>query len=173
MNQKRRAVTLIELTAALTVLSLLWLAVTSVLYSMHRANHRLRIELQQDQAFDRFSIRLRRDAHEASSASINEEPDRSSELVLSAAQATSVHYGASVDGFYRVVRKGDSTVHQDEFRTGNATSGWELDTSGNSTMIVLTLTSNDKQGQSITPRKIKASVATVKPPVVHAPETSL
>ncbi|MDA1051498.1 MAG: type II secretion system protein [Planctomycetota bacterium] len=172
MKRQRAGFTLLELTVVLTVLSLVWLCITSVLYTLYRADHRLRDDLQSEQAVDRFAMRLRLDAHDASSANLLERNDGGSELVLLTVDGRAIHYGMSDEGIYRVVRKSEAVVHQDAFLTGRAVPEWELHSPDDPSLIVLTLTSRDSRTQSTRVRHIKAAVSTANLPVAESPEAS-
>lgn len=172
MKRRRAAFTLIEILVVLSVLSLVWLSITCVLYTLYRADHRLRDGLQREQAIDRFAIRLRLDAHAASSANLLELAEGGSELVLSNVDERSIHYSVSEEGISRFVRQGDAVLHQDKFLTGRAASEWVLRSSGNSTLIFLTLTLQDERTQSTRVQRIKAAVTQANATLVRSAETS-
>jgi len=171
---RRRCVgfTLIELLVVMTVLSLVWLSITCALNKLYRADQRLRDELQREQAMDRFAMRLRLDAHAASSAKLLEAAEGGEELVLSTEDERSIHYGSLEEGLYRVVRRGEAVLHRDKFLTGRATSEWVLQSPENPSLIVVTLTTRDRRTQSTRVRQIKAAVSSAKATVVGSAETS-
>jgi prepilin-type N-terminal cleavage/methylation domain-containing protein len=155
---RRRAFTLIEVTVVLTVLSIVWLSVTTVLYTLYRADHRLRDDLQREQAIDRVSMRLRLDTHEANSARIVLTDDGTNELVLLVADDKSIHYGMEEAHLYRIVREGDAVLHRDRFLVGRATSEWTLHHGEEASLVVLTLTAVDKRTEATRVWQIKAAV---------------
>jgi len=172
MRRRRDGFTLIELTVVLTVLSLVWLSITCVLYTLYHADHRLRDDLQREHALDRFAMRLRLDAHAASSANLLELAEGGNELVLSTVEERSIHYGMSDEGVYRVVQQGEAVLHRDNFLTGRATCAWVLQPPDNPKLIVVTLTTRDGRTQSTRVLQIKAAVTSAKATVVGATETS-
>ena len=172
MRRQHAGFTLIELTVVLTVLSLVWLSVTCVLYTLFRADHRLRIELQSEYAIDRFAARLRLDAHAASSATSIEVATGGRELVLSNVDERAIHYGMSDEGVYRVVREGETVLHRDTFLTGRATSEWELHTPEIPSLTIVTWTSRDGHAASARVLRIKAAVASDHATVVAPAEVS-
>lgn len=172
MRRRHAGFTLIELTVVLTVLSLVWLSVTCVLYTLFRADHRLRNELQSEYAIDRFALRLRLDAHAASSANVIEVTTGGSELVLSHGDERAIHYGMSDEGVYRVVRQGETVLHRDTFLTGRATSEWELHMPAVPSLTIVTWTSRDGRAASTRVRRIKAAVASDQPKVIAPAEVS-
>lgn len=172
MRRRHAGFTLIELTVVLTVLSLIWLSITCVLYTLFRADHRLRNELQSEYAIDRFALRLRLDAHAASSANIMEVATGGNELVLSTVDERAIHYGMSDEGLYRVVREGETVLHRDTFLTGRATSEWELHMPSELSLIVVTWTSRDDRTESTRVRRIKAATASHPATVVEPAEVS-
>ena len=159
MRPRRTGVTLIELIVVMTVLSVVWLSITTVLYTLYRADHRLRDDLQCEFAMDRLANRLRLDAHSATSANLLDLAEGGHELVLSIADERNVHYGLSDEGVYRIVRKGAAILHQDVFLVGHATANWELRSPPDPWVIVLTLTTREGRSQSTRVRRIKAAVA--------------
>ena len=172
MRRRHAGFTLIELTVVLTILSLIWLSVTCVLYTLFRADHRLRDELQREYAIDRFAVRLRLDAHAASSGNIIEVTTGGRELVLSHGDERAIHYGMSDEGVYRVVREGETVLHRDTFLTGRATSEWELHMPGDLPLIVVTWTYRDGRTESTRVRRIKAATASHQATVVELVEVS-
>lgn len=159
MKPRRAGVTLIELIVVMTVLSVVRLSITTVLYTLYRADHRLRDDLQCEFAMDRLANRLRLDAHSATSANLLDLAEGGHELVLSIADERNVHYGLSDEGVYRIVRKGAAILHQDVFLVGHATADWELRSTEDPSLIVLTLTTQEGRSQSTRVRRIKAAVA--------------
>ncbi|MBC8356240.1 MAG: prepilin-type N-terminal cleavage/methylation domain-containing protein [Planctomycetes bacterium] len=169
---RRRAFSLIELTVVLTVLSLVWLIVTSVIYTLYRADHRLRDDLQHEQALDSFVMRLRLDTHEARAAVLAPIAAGGTELVLSTADDKSIHYGVSEEGIYRVVQQADAVVHRDTFVIGRATGVWKLLPEETSSLVALTLTSRHGRSQTNRVRHIKAAVATAGVTLQESAEAS-
>ncbi|MCA9121650.1 MAG: prepilin-type N-terminal cleavage/methylation domain-containing protein [Planctomycetaceae bacterium] len=159
MMRRRDGVTLIELTVVLTILSLVWLSVTCVLYSLYRADQRLRDDLQRDHALDRLAMRLRLDAHAASSVSVNNVDDNISELVLTVDGTRSVHYSDFEGGVYRIVRQGEAVIHQDAFLTGRGKTEWQIETGQVGRLIDATLTVQVVPVGTRWTRNIKAAVA--------------
>ena len=172
MRQRTRGFSLIELTAVLTVLSLVWLSITCILYTLYRADHRLRDELQREHAIDRFTMRLRLDSHAATSARLLETPEGSSELVLSAKDDRKIHYSMADEGLRRVVREGELVVHRDTFLTGRSVSQWRLQPADDPSLVVLTVTSRDKRSRTVRARQIKAAVALANRTVLEPLEES-
>ena len=172
MRRQRNGFTLIEVTVVLTILSVVWLSITCVLYSLYRAEHRLRDELQRERAINRLAMRLRLDAHAAASAKLLKLNGGGDELVLSTEDERSIHYGRSDEGVYRVVRSGEMVLHQDSFFIGQATFEWVLQSREDPSLIVLALTAWDERTRSTRVRRIKAAVTTGKVAVVGSAETS-
>lgn len=172
MRRRRVGFTLIELTVVLTILSLVWLSVTGVLYTLYRADQRVRDDLQHEHAFDRFAMRLRLDAHAANSANLLELADGGHELVLTSASDRAIHYGMTSAGIYRIVRQGEVVLHRDAFIMGRATVQWELHSPEEPALIVLTWTSRDERTKAARVRQIKAAVASTSGAIAKAPETS-
>ena len=170
MKRPRMGSTLIELTVVLTVLSLVWLSITCALYTLYRADIRLRDDLQYEQSLDRFAMRLRLDAHAASSAELVERDEGGKELVLSTEGRRSIHYGISDQGVYRVVREGEAILHRDKFLTSRVTSQWELQSPQEHALIVVTLAERDARSQATRVQQIKASVAPAKAMIAGAGE---
>jgi len=158
---RRHGVTLIELLVVMTILSLVWLSITSVLYSLYRADHRLRDDLQREHALDRCAMRLRLDAHAASSVNLVEQEDGTTELVLASDDERSIHYGEAEQGVYRVVLRAETVLHQDIFLTGNANSEWTLQRADDATLVTLTMTSESKGSAMSRVRRIKTGVAPI------------
>jgi prepilin-type N-terminal cleavage/methylation domain-containing protein len=173
MRQRRAGFTLIELTVVMTILSLVWLSITCVLYTLYRADHRLRDELQHEHAMNRLATRLRLDAHTAHSANLLDRAEGGNELVLTTVEQRNVHYGVSDEGVYRIVRKDEAILHRDVFRVGRVTEQWELRSSADPSLIVVTLTSRDGRSQSTRIQRIKAAVATTQVAVAKTTEASL
>ncbi len=170
--RRRHGFTLIEMIVVMTVLSVVWLSITCVLYTLYRADHRLRDDLQREHAIDRFAMRLRLDARAASSANLLANAEGGDELVLSTVEERSIHYGLSDEGVYRIVRQGEAILHRDMFFTGRATSEWALRSPDDPTLVILTLTFRDGRTQSTRVRQIKAAVTQPKATVVESAETS-
>lgn len=170
--RRRPGFTLIELSAVMAILSLVWISVTSVLYTMHRADHRLRDELQRDQALNRLAMRLRTDAHTAFSASLADVETGGSELVLINSDERSIHYGRSDEGVYRTVRQGSTVLHTDRFLVGRGTAEWNIRTSEGLTLVTLSLTRRDERSEAVHVRRINAAVAPVRVRIAEATEAS-
>jgi hypothetical protein len=142
------------------------------LYTLYRADHRLRDDLQREHALDRFAMRLRLDAHAASSPNLLELAEGGLELVLLTVDERSIHYGMSDEGVYRVVQQGEAVVHRDKFLTGRATVAWELQPLDNPSLIVVTFTTRDGRTQATRVRQVKAAVTSARAAVVGAAEIS-
>jgi hypothetical protein len=117
-------------------------------------------------------MRLRLDAHAASSAELVELAEGGHEIVLSTVDERTIHYGMSEEGVYRVVREGETVLHRDKFLTGRATGEWVLQAPEDHAMIVVTLTARDTRAQSTRVRRIKAAVASASATIVRVRETS-
>lgn len=170
--KRRYGVTLIELLVVMTILSFVWLSISSVLYSLYRADHRLRDDLQREHALDQCTIRLRLDAHAASSAKLVELESGTTELVLSSDDKRSIHYGKAEQGIYRVVVRSEMVLHQDIFLTGHATSEWALHRADDAVLVTLTLTSQTEGSDVTRIRRIKTAVTPMTLSVAKATEAS-
>jgi prepilin-type N-terminal cleavage/methylation domain-containing protein len=130
MMRRRRGYTLTECLVAITLLGTLLGTVTLTLGVMYRADRNLRDAVDQERALEQFTARFRSDAHQASSASVNEAAEANNaparELMLKSSADQTIHYTLHPQDVERVVRRGETIVHRETYNLAVAASGWQL-----------------------------------------------
>lgn len=131
MMPRRRAHTLTECLVAITLLGTLLGTVTLTLGVMYRADRNLRDVVDQERALEQFATRFRSDAHQASSASVNEAAEANNaparELVLKSSADQTIHYTLHPQDVERVVRRGETIVHRETYNLAAAATGaWQV-----------------------------------------------
>ena len=130
MKQLRRGYTLIESLVVIVLTSTTLTVVTVTMHTLHRAEHRLREDLQSQRALEQLAFRLRQDSHGAASAAIGEVTEaRSRSLTLVTPDEQRIEYSSAGTGIERVVRRGETISHRDRFLLAAAAdSFWTIDT---------------------------------------------
>ncbi len=158
MNRKRTAVTLIEVTMTLTILSVVWLAITTTIYTLHRADHRVRDALQAERSVDQFAMRLRSDAHSAIDVTLRTNEDDSEQLRLSVSANREVHYRFTDGLIQRTIIEANKSIGHDSFATNCVGVQWELVEFDTSALVVARLRSRDKKTDASRRREVKAAL---------------
>jgi type II secretory pathway pseudopilin PulG len=130
MSPSRPAKTLLEVVVVISILTLVMsLSVTS-LATLFRIHRQFRQDNDQAAEMDRLATRLRLDAHEAVSATLDDD------CVLTLVDGRTVHYAYDMPRLTRDVRTGSQTLHHDRFRLPKAASvTFERDKNVSGTLI--------------------------------------
>jgi hypothetical protein len=160
MKQPRRsAVSLVEMQVVITLMAVL-VGLTGVcLHGMVRAHDRLRTNTQRRVSVDRFSLRLRTDAHAAIAARLDDD-QATRTLVLTAADGSEIVYRAEASEVSRMVRHAETVRHRDTHHLpGVASVEWEL---SEGAQLAVVLDSGPTQGvekyATAPPIRIEAAV---------------
>lgn len=128
-KSRRRGYTLVETLVAVTLLGSLLGTVTLTLSVMYRADRNLRDCMEQERTLEQFTVRLRLDAHQALSASVNKPAQAGAptqELLLKSTGDQTIRYTLRPRDVERVVRRGESMVHRETYGLAATGAGWGL-----------------------------------------------
>ncbi len=163
MNAKRRAFTLIELLAAMAVLSVIFATMLLTLYAMQKTSHGFTDAIAATTQQQRFTIQLRTDAHQAQNATLqpaDSDETASTVLEMTFADDEIVEYRLNEDQIERRMRSGATVVHQESYSVSPVLeTGWSLDNTRPTPMLTVHLHQNAGNGSGRTPTLIPLTVA--------------
>jgi len=120
-----------------TVGAMILTSVSVALHSLFGVDRRMRQEVVQTTMLTRLSIVFRRDAHEAVSASVENEPNKPVRLVLTMADGQTIEYTAEPSRLVRIARDGEERRHREVFALPDrAVVGWETEAVETNTLII-------------------------------------
>ena len=162
MNTRRKAFTLIELLAVMTVFSAIFGTVMLTLHAMQKTSRGFSQGLAASAQLQRFATQLRSDAHQASDAELKlADPENTAttllELTLTDKQV--VTYQLYEDRIERRAISDGTIVHQDSFSVSPVRDqGWSLDEKRPSPLLTVHLNRNAGNGSDTVPTLIPIRV---------------
>ncbi len=172
MTRNRPGVTLIEVSVALSILSIVWLCITTTLYTLHRADRRQRDELQGEQSLNRFALRLRSETHSAHAATLDVDDDGTERLTLSFFDERNVRYHFSNGAIHRTVTQNEATLSRDTFAINCVGVKWELVELDATMIAVARLSWNDPKSEAAQERAVKAALPWIERSIKREEEPS-
>jgi len=134
MKRSRCGKSLLELVVVISIMSIVLGMSATSLATLFRVNAQLSRDAQQAQALDRLAARLRSDAHQAASASLDEG------CTLTLADGSAVRYAFVAPKIIREVRRDGAIAHHDTFALPkNATARFESGGDANPRLIRLSV----------------------------------
>lgn len=153
MKRSPRGFTLIEMLLAMVLFSTVLTVVAVALGGLARADRKSRDRIDRQRSLQRFVVRLRRDIHEASSATIspveaipldaNADEDlstRKQTFTLARDDGRTIHFQPTDDGIVRTVMADDTLQHREFYSWGSqSVAAWSMDTTQELPMAILAL----------------------------------
>ena len=163
--KRRQAYTLVEMIVAIGLTAVTLSVTAMTMHSLHRAEHRIRDDFQQQRTLKRLATQLRQDAHEASTALVMNDQDPNNpaarQITLAMSDGKSVRYAVHTDRIERDVLKESSVQHRETFRLLGPGSKWavqELDGRTILTLHLIDVVQQPSAAQDVTNLEIHAAV---------------
>lgn len=141
MKRIRRGYTLIESLVVIALTTVTLTITTVTMHALHRADRRVRDDLQGQRSLGQLAAQLRSDAHEALSSDTlggtYTSPPRA--LTLALAGGRSVQYSVTANSIERVMRLNGAIEHREIFRLAFPDSHWSVDAARDHTLLSLHL----------------------------------
>ena len=169
MRPKKTGFTLVELIAALALVSTILTVVAVALGGLARADRSARLRIDQQRRFQQFVVQLRTDLHTASSVEMVESdmPATSgggptisaTSLLLTCNDGRSFRYQATEQGVERSLIRNEQPPHREAFTWGKTSSlRWTIETEHEVPMVVLELTMADHAARPATHHVVRTAL---------------
>jgi hypothetical protein len=148
--KQRHAYSLVEMVVAIGLTAVILSVTAMTMHSLHRAEHRMRGDFQQQRTLKRLVTQLRQDAHAASSASVAKGQDANTpaqQVTLEMPDGKAIRYAVHTNRFEREVLEKSNVEHRETFRLLGPNSKWTIKELDGRTLLTLHLI-NAAQQQS-------------------------
>lgn len=166
MIARRRGYTLLEMLTAFALLGTTWATIALTLHSLQRAERRMHDAFADANSIDRFSARLRADAHVSDAASIDASEDVPA-LILSQSGERRVRYRQLPEGIERSVLQAGEIAHRDVFHLADVDTRWLVDEENAVQMVQVHLHRTDVNPRAEVAQLVKAAVSTTTEPAAE------
>ena len=146
--KQRQAYTLVEMVVAIGLTAVTLSVTAMTMHSLHRAEHRMRDDFQEQRTLKRLVAQLRQDAHEASSASLTNELDANSparQVTLEMPDGKPIRYAIHTNRFEREVLDESNVAHRETFRLVAPNSKWTVKAVDGRTLLTLRVVDEAQQ----------------------------
>ena len=146
--KRRQAYTLVEMVVAIGLTAVILSVTAMTMHSLHRAEHRMRGDAQQQRTLKRLVTQLRQDAHAASSASIAKGQDADTpaqQITLEMPDGKAIRYAVHTNRFEREVFEESNVEHRETFRLLGPNSKWTIKELDGRTLLTLHLIDEAQQ----------------------------
>lgn len=141
-KNRRDGYTLIETLVVIAILGVTLTIVALSMHALHRAEKRLRGELQDQLVIERLGAQLRTDAHQAiavTTKNVAEDP-QARVLTISLSKDDSIEYSLGTSGIERTVKRGSEVEHREHFHVAAAPgNSWIVDAARQHPLVALHL----------------------------------